>query len=368
MAATRRCGDDLEDWRRADLHLHTLHSGWRRLHLIDACDSYMTPEAAYATALARGMDFVCFTDHDSIDGAMDFLSRHPEEEPRVIIGEEREVRLPVSRQWLHLAVYGLDERDHRILARLHDDAFETIAYLRERGLLFALNHPFQSFRSIASARRDLARLLPLVPAVEVANSSSPPSHRPAIEAMLDGFTRGGGVAHARLGGSDAHTPRRVAATWTAAPGRTKQDYLDSIRRGACVPGGEAMGLPALVRDAYRVIAQYYRAVYAPSFSPVESRDLRNILGSIGLLPAVVLGLPVTLTLLHVLRQEWIARVGAWETMGAAQAAQVPAGVAAFHARPSAAHARRAALQPAADQAFEEIPPEPDVESEPAANL
>jgi predicted metal-dependent phosphoesterase TrpH len=327
----------------------------------------MTPEAAFATALARGMDFVCFTDHDSIDGAMDFLSLHPEEEPRVIIGEEREVRLPISRQWLHLAVYGLDERDHRILARLHDDAFETIAYLRERGLLFALNHPFQSFRSIAAARRDLARLLPLVPAVEVANSSSPPSHRPAIEAMLDGFTRGGGVAHARLGGSDAHTPRRVAATWTAAPGRTKRDYLDSIRRGDCVAGGEAMGLPALIRDTYRVIAQYYRAVYAPSSSPVESRDLRNILGSIGLLPAVLFGVPVTLTSLHVLRQEWIARAGAWETMGAAPVEQAQAGVAPFHPRPSAA-ARRASLQPAADQAFEEIAPEADIESEPAANL
>jgi len=337
----------LERWRRADLHLHTLHSGWRSLHMIDACDSYMTPEAAFATAIDRGMDFVCFTDHNSLDGAMEFLSRHPEEEPRVIVGEEREVRLPGSRQWLHLAVYGLSERDHRILARLQDDAYEAIAYLRERGLLFALNHPFQSFRSIAAARRDLPGLLALVPAVEVANSSSPPSHRPAVEAMLDRFARDGGATHARLGGSDAHTPRRVAATYTWAAGRTKEEYLDSVRRGQCAPGGQSMGLPALIGDVYRIIGQYYRAVYAPASSPVASRDLRNVLGSIGLLPGVILGVPVTLTSLHVLRQEWIARFGPWAAL------PTTTGVAAFPARPAAVPAHRQ---------------DTEIESEPAANL
>lgn len=306
----------MEAWRRADLHLHTLHSGWRRLHLIDAHDSYMTPAAAFDTARARGMDFVCFTDHDSIDGALEFLSRHPEEEPRVIVGEEREVRLPDSGQWLHLAIYGLNERDHRELARLKNDAFEAIAWLRERGLLFALNHPFQSFRTIRRARRDLLRLLPLVPAVEVANSSSPRSHRGAYEAMLASWAAGRPSPPARIGGSDAHTTRRVAATYTLAPGRTKEDFLRNIARGECRPGGEATGLPALLRDVYQVIGEYYRSVYAPWTSPVPMRDPRNILGSLGLLPGVLFGVPVTLTSLHALRQEWIARAGRWGTLRA----------------------------------------------------
>ena len=309
----------MESWRRADLHLHTLHSGWRRLHLIDARDSYLTPDAAFATARHRGMDFVCFTDHDSIDGAMDFLSRHPEEEPRVIVGEEREVRLPGTTQWLHLAVYGLNERDHRDLARFKDDAFQAIAFLRERRLLFALNHPFQSFRSIGRARRDLLRLLPLVPAVEVVNSSSPRSHRAAIEAMLAAWETGRPSRPARIGGSDAHTARRIAASYTLAPGRTKEEFLDSIARGECAPGGEAMGLPALLRDVYQIIGQYYRSVHAPGTSPVARRDRRNILGSIGLLPGVLFGLPVSLTSLHVLRQEWIARAGRWGTLRSGEA-------------------------------------------------
>ena len=122
----------MHDWKRADLHLHTSHSGWRRLRMIDAQDSYVTPEAAFAAARRRGMDFVCFTDHDTIDGARVFLDRHPEEEPRVIVGEEREVLLPGTRQWLHLGVYGLDERDHRELQRRRRDAHDTIAYLTSR--------------------------------------------------------------------------------------------------------------------------------------------------------------------------------------------------------------------------------------------
>jgi predicted metal-dependent phosphoesterase TrpH len=295
------------------MHLHTSHSGWRRLHMIDAQDSYLTPEAAFAAARRRGMDFVCFTDHDTLDGARAFLDRHPEEEPRVIVGEEREVLLPGTRQWLHLGVYGLDETDHRELARRRCDAYDAIAYLTERRLLFTLNHPFQSFRSIDAARRHLEPLLRAVPAVEALNSSSPPSHRRAIESWLARLPG----APAAVAGSDAHTMSRIAAAYTLAPGRTKEDFLLSIRAGRCAVGGEALGLPSLLRDAYRVIGQYYRSVYAPGASLPRRRDRRNILGSLLLAPCVLLGLPAILTSLHVLRQEWIARIGRWD--------EVPAG-------------------------------------------
>jgi predicted metal-dependent phosphoesterase TrpH len=297
----------VHDWKRADMHLHTSHSGWRRLHLIDAQDSYVTPEAAFAAARRRGMDFVCFTDHDTLDGARAFLDRHPEEEPRVIVGEEREVLLPGTRQWLHLGVYGLDETDHRELQRRRADAYDAIAYLTSRRLLFTLNHPFQSFRSIAAARRDLEPLMRLVPAVELLNSTSPPSHRRAIAAWRARLPQ----APAAVGGSDAHTTGRIAAAYTIAPGRTKEDFLESVRAGRCAIGGRALGFPSLVRDVYRIIGQYYRSVYAPGTALPRRGDRRNILGSIGLAPGVLLGLPAILASLHVLRQEWIARIGRW---------------------------------------------------------
>jgi predicted metal-dependent phosphoesterase TrpH len=309
-------------WKKSDLHLHTSFSGWRRLHLIEAQDCYVPPDVAFATARRRGMDYVAFTDHDTIDGALDFLSRHPEEEPRVIVGEEVEVRLAGTARWIHLNVYGVDERTHQDLARLRGDALEAIAYLRGRRLPFVLNHPFQSFRSIRAARRYLDVLLPLVPAVEVCNSSSPRVQRRVIEAMLDGSVN---RAWARVGGSDAHTTRRIAAAYTLAPGDTKEEFLDSIRRGECEAGGEAQGLGALVRDLYQIVGEYYAQLYLGPMPAGMRRRPGNILGSIALMPAVVLGLPATLVSLHVARQIWIARFGAWGAESPATAAREPVG-------------------------------------------
>ena len=303
--------------------------------MIDAQDSFITPEAAFAVARRRGMDFVCFTDHDTLDGAHAFLDRHPEEEARVIVGEEREVLLPGTRQWLHLGVYGLDGTDHQELARRRSDAYEAIAYLSSRRLLFTLNHPFQSFRTIDSARRHLEPLLRAVPAVEALNSSSPPSHRRAIESWLSRLP----AAPAAVAGSDAHTTSRIAAAYTLAPGRTKEDFLESIRAGRCAVGGAALGLPSLVHDTYRVIGQYYRSVYAPGASLPHRRDPRNVFGSLLLAPGVLFGLPAILTSLHVLRQEWIARIGRWGDVPAGAAAEVDGGaVAAPEAADAAAYA------------------------------
>lgn len=290
---------------RADLHLHTSFSGWRHLGLIGARDCYLTPDEAFDSARARGMDYVCFTDHNTIDGALDFLSRRPEEEPRVIVGEEVEIRLPDAGRWIHVGVLGVDERLHDDMKRLRRDAPGLLAHLCARRVPFVLNHPFQSFRSARSAFEQLAPILPAFALVESRNSTSPACHARAVEALLGAAPA---APRGRAGGSDAHTRRRIAAAWTEAPGRTKEEFLRSLRDGECVAAGGAQGLPALVRDVYAVIAAYYRRTWSVPRARGEEGALRNLLGSMLLLPAVVGGLPAILTSLHALRQEWIGRV------------------------------------------------------------
>lgn len=292
-------------WKRADLHLHTSFSGWRSLRLIDARDCYVSPAAAFETARSRGMDFVCFTDHNTINGALDFLARHPEEESRVIIAEEVETRFPDSHEWLHINVFGMDERIHEDLARARFNCFELIAELRARGLFFALNHPFQSFRSLASARCHLEAVLPQFPAVEVCNSTSPRSVERLLQALL---TREGSDSAAWVGGSDAHTLPRIASVYTTAPGASKVEFLENVRRGTCAVRGRPQGLWALVRDVYLVVGEYYARLYGTPL-PLSRRRLQNILLSFALLPAVIMGVPALLTVLHAARQEWIARCG-----------------------------------------------------------
>jgi predicted metal-dependent phosphoesterase TrpH len=304
--------------------MHTCFSGWRRLRLIQARDCYVTPDAAFAAARRAGMDFVCFTDHDTIDGALDFLSRHPEEEPRVIVGEEVEVRLPDSRRWIHLSVFGVDERVHAGLAAAHGDALAVLALLDERRLLFSLNHPFQSFRSIRSARRHLRAILPRFGAVEVCNSTGPRSHRSILEAWL---AAQGDRPRVGIGGSDAHTERRIAAAWTAAPGATKADYLASLAAGVGAVGGEALGIGALLGDVHRIIGEYYARLYGWGRRRELELTAGSLLGSIALLPGVVLGVPTLLTALHMARQEWIARGGRWDRADRARAVPVDTGTA-----------------------------------------
>jgi predicted metal-dependent phosphoesterase TrpH len=312
-------------WKRVDLHLHTSFSGWRSLRLIHARDCHLEPEDAFDLARGRGMDYVCFTDHNTIEGALHLLSRRPEEEPRVIIGEEVETSLPGMGGWIHVNVFDVDEALHRDLARLRANALELIAELTARDVLFSLNHPFQSFRSVRGARRALATLLPLFPAIEVANSASPAVSRAVLEAML---RRDRLQPKALLGGSDAHTPRRVAATFTAAPGRTKSEFLDSVRRGHSAIGGSPMGMRALIRDVYAAVGAHYRELYSAR-CPLEGRArLESRIVSTLLLPASLGGLPAFLTAAQALLHERVARFGRWAEAAipaASQEVTTPAG-------------------------------------------
>jgi predicted metal-dependent phosphoesterase TrpH len=294
--------DPAPDWKRCDLHLHTSFSGWRSLRALEAQDCYVSPRDAFDMARARGMDFVCFSDHDTIDGALDFLARHPEEEARVIVAEEVETRFPGSREWVHVNVFDVDESLHADLVRLRGDCFELVAELNRRGTFFALNHPFQSFRSIRAARCLLPELFPRFPAIEVVNGTSPRTHRPLLQALLSspGLDRAVWV-----GGSDAHTLRRIAGAYTAAPGSNKRDFLDNVREGVSAIGGEESGMAALIGDVYTIVGTYYAQRHR-SVLPPSIRGARSLALALALLPASLVGLPALLTLLHALRQEWIA--------------------------------------------------------------
>ena len=71
-----------------------------------------------------------------------------------------------------------------------------------------------------------------------------------------------------VAGSDAHTLRRVGTTWTSAPGRTPDEFLAGIRRGAASVGGAHGTASTIGGDTYGVIAAYIAAL--AGFGP---RDL-----------------------------------------------------------------------------------------------
>lgn len=253
---------------RADLHVHTCHSRVSgNLRFLGSRDCYSAPADVYRVAKARGMDLVAITDHDSIEGALELLDARPDATD-VIVGEEVSCRLPDGDIEVHLGVYGMTEALHRELQPLRRNVFDVTARLREAGLFFSLNHLLHFYRGQIPFEQYL-QLLDEVPALEVRNGTMLGAHNALIEHIVAGHRVPEAMYRlAAVAGSDAHTLRRVGTTWTVAPGRTRDEFLHSLREGLGQPGGVHGTRLTVAGDAYGVIARYVASL--AGFGP---RDL-----------------------------------------------------------------------------------------------
>jgi predicted metal-dependent phosphoesterase TrpH len=248
---------------RADLHVHSCHSRVSgNMRFLGSRDCYSTPADVYRVAKARGMDLVAFTDHDSIGGGLELLNDRPDLAD-VILGEEVSCRLPDGDVEVHLAVYGMTEALHRDLQPLRRNVFDVIARLREADVFFALNHLLHFYRGQIPLERYLG-LLEHVPALEVRNGAMLAAHNVLVEQIA----KRSGARFAMVAGSDAHTLRRIGRTWTTAPGRTRDEFMQNVRLGLGLPGGFHGTTAAIAGDAYGVVGRYVAALLG--FGP---RDL-----------------------------------------------------------------------------------------------
>jgi predicted metal-dependent phosphoesterase TrpH len=240
---------------RADLHVHSRASSRTgNMRFLKSRDCYSSPEDVYRTAKSRGMDLVALTDHDTIDGCLEFLSAHPDAGD-FIMGEEVSCRFPNADLEVHLGVYGMTEALHRAVQPLRGNVFDVAACLREARVFFSLNHLLFFYRGQVPLEAYL-RLLDEVPAIEARNGTMLPAHNDLVTEIAEQWTAAGRPALATIGGSDAHTLRRIGSTWTEAPGTTRDEFLQSLREGRAKPGGSHGGAASVARDAYAVIGSY----------------------------------------------------------------------------------------------------------------
>lgn len=257
-------------------------------------DCYSDPDAVYAAAKARGMTVVTITDHDSIQGCLEFLERHPEASD-FFVSEEVSCRLPDGDIEVHFGVYGTTESLHRELQPLRSNAFDVAARLREAGVLFAFNHPLHFYRGQIPLGKYL-RLLDEAPALEVRNGSMLPAHNRFVAALAEQL--GAGLPRpARpigLGGTDAHTTRRVGRTWTEAAGETPDEFLASLLAGQGSVGGAHGSTGAVAADAYGVVWAYVASLLGrgPKDHTTTERAA-FLLFAVASLPAQVLPYAIT---------------------------------------------------------------------------
>lgn len=275
---------------KADLHVHSRFSGEaKHLRFFRGRDCYSAPLAIYRTAKQRGMDLVTITDHDSIDGCLELLARLGELAD-FIIGEEVSTYFPEFPHTVHIGVYGINESDHLEIQKLRTNGGELVEYLRRKNILFVLNHFFHDFADGARVREFIERMARLFNVFEIQNGSQLREHNAFIVQLLE-RARDGARPPGTLGvvgGSDAHTLRRIGRTYTASPARSRDEFLLDIRAGRTQAFGAHASHLALAADIYGVVLRYYPMILSVrngEFPPLLR--LRNFILSVLAVPFLV---------------------------------------------------------------------------------
>jgi predicted metal-dependent phosphoesterase TrpH len=281
---------------KADMHCHSLHSGQaKHLRFLRCRDCYSRPLDLYSTAKRRGMDLVTITDHDSLDGCRELLERRGDLQD-FITGEEVSATFPEFNHTVHLGVYGLNEAQHREIQRLRSNVLELVPYLRQQNLLFVLNHFFHDFGEEERVLDFTHRMAQLFDVFEVRNGSQERDHNTLIAHLVEAF-RQRGHPIGMIGGSDAHTLRRLGRTYTVCPAAHREEFLEAIRAGRSQVCGAHSNHLSLAADIYGVVLRYYPAVFSVGNEELPATlRVRNIFLSI--LAAPFLFVPYVSALRH----------------------------------------------------------------------
>jgi predicted metal-dependent phosphoesterase TrpH len=288
--------------KRADLHCHSRFSVFKYFRRANTRDCYNAPEDVYRIAKERGMSFVTLTDHDSIDGALFLLNKHPDLKD-FFIGEEVETYFPETGQRIHVGVWGLTEAQHREIQKLRTDIRELVPYMKSQRLLFGVNHLFQNYRMKNVAARYIAELIEMFDVFEVLNGAMASFHNKMVQQLV-AMVQGRGRHVSMVGGSDAHTLKHVAKVHTVSKGESPAEFLDNIRKGDCFAWGEEMRFRDLVADIYLLILAYHGETGADLRSNEYTARDKTIQLAIRLasIPTAISGLPAAITSLNYLKQ------------------------------------------------------------------
>jgi predicted metal-dependent phosphoesterase TrpH len=253
---------------KADLHVHSYHSGYaRHFHWLRARECYSTPDEIYRVAKARGMDLVCITDHDSVDGCNEFLDRHPDADD-FIAGEEISCGVPDAPGLrVHLGALGMTDALHREAQRLRGNVFETAKFLRQQNVFCVVNHLFMLFNGEMAVESYVRQALAWAPGLETRNGAMLAEHNGFITEIA-GSLRATEMAPVAVGGSDAHLLRYVGTTYTEAPGQTREDFLVDLMEGRTEVGGAHGGRGRLLTEIYGSIVNHWRGLLG-----LERQDL-----------------------------------------------------------------------------------------------
>ncbi len=243
---------------KADLHVHSRYSRFPRLRRLGIRCSYSSPVSIYRTAKARGMDLVTITDHNTIDGCLEVRDRLGDPDD-FMISEEVESSYPDRPAKIHLNVFDIDEEQHREIQRLRNHFEDLCSYLRQNRILASFNHFIETFAFAVPSEPVLGNLLDRFDLFEVRDGARHSTYNRLMERVL-WQARHGGYPKGLVGGSNAHSLRRIGLTYTASRAGSRKEFLEDLRTGATMAFGEDGTLLGMTGDVYQVIGGYYRSL------------------------------------------------------------------------------------------------------------
>jgi predicted metal-dependent phosphoesterase TrpH len=219
---------------RVDLHCHTHKSS-------DSGNSY---RSLIAACQRRAIDVLAITDHNRIEGALEFAEQAPFP---VIVGEEIKSR--------EGEIIGLFLRDF-IPPNLSPE--ETVDEIKRQGGVVYVPHPFDRVRRSVIKRDALMRIVPSVDALEVLNARI---HIEKDNAEAVRFADERGLL--KGAGSDAHIAWEVGRAGIEMP-----EFSDAASFKESLKHAQVFGRPAHPAVHLASTFQKYRKKYLPGWTRI----------------------------------------------------------------------------------------------------
>jgi hypothetical protein len=249
---------------RADLHVHSACSEnptAKAIRFFRSRESFTSPEDVYASARARGMDFVTITDHNTLNGSLAIAHL-----PGTFLGCELDTWFPEDDCRVHVVALGIDEATFAEAMQVKTSIYDLVALLREAGVAHYLAHPL--FDMTGKLTPDIVeKMLLLFNVLEGRNGARVVRCNGLLrevvaaltpEAIWDMAERQGIEPYGETpwrkgltGGSDDHSGLFTAGAYTVAGGDgSPQGFLESVARGDCRAGGEDSDARLLAHSIY----------------------------------------------------------------------------------------------------------------------
>lgn len=263
----------------ADVHTHTMYSGFTRYSFLSFPDSVTTPKKSVRVAEKKGLDLLCITDHNSIKGAIEAKKYNSE---LVVIGEEI-----LSKNGEIIGLFLNEEIKPGLSAE------ETIELIHEQdGIAFA-PHPFSVYCSCVGKKLHGLKL----DGIEVFNSL----HRDGFSNVLALESCNG---HAKLGGSDAHSSIMIGNGYTTFTGNSQEEFRTAIKNRRTSYGGRPAPLKDIVNYSINVAFESskmllnFNKIECPMYDRIsELKRSRKMIYLMGSIAYVFSPLPVACTLI-----------------------------------------------------------------------